>query len=325
MMAVGKMRRYLEPEIALVISLLVHALAFALCLYWVPISRLALVKPLVKLMSAPSLPARRTEPPVTTVTFVEVPAAPPKPQRPNKFMETEARQVTGAQPKQTEFYSDKPTVAANPSNPTGKSGDTPYLQGKETRLMSTATVNPQSGAGALPTPVAPPAAASPKKVTEQGLTVVEEKKLAMAEPPAAAKPAPVPVALPTEAPREIAALRSKMDASGVAQMGIAAFNVAGSPFGAYDKAIIRAVQSRWYRLISQNGLYERTGEVTVNFDLLADGSVQNLSVKNNTAGQILALFCEKAIVDSAPFTPLPQDLRELIGGEPRDVNFTFYY
>jgi outer membrane biosynthesis protein TonB len=196
--------------------------------------------------------------------------------------------------------------------------------------MSTATVNPQSGAGTLPKPVAPPAAApaadAPRKIAEQGLTMVEEKKLAMAEKPAGlTKPVPAPDAPPREAPREIAALKSQLTASGVAQTGIAAFNVAGSPFGAYDKAIIRAVQSRWYRLISQNALYERTGEVTVHFDLMADGSVQNMTVKNNTAGQILALFCEKAVVDSAPFAPLPEELRELIGGEPRDVNFTFYY
>ena len=33
----------------------------------------------------------------------------------------------------------------------------------------------------------------------------------------------------------------------------------------------------------------------------------------------------KAIVDSAPFEPLPDKLRMLIGNQPREVNFTFYY
>jgi hypothetical protein len=50
-----------------------------------------------------------------------------------------------------------------------------------------------------------------------------------------------------------------------------------------------------------------------------------MKVAENTAGQVLALFCEKAIVESAPFEPLPETLRLLIGKQPREVNFTFYY
>ena len=89
--------------------------------------------------------------------------------------------------------------------------------------------------------------------------------------------------------------------------------------------IVRAVQSRWFALIEQNGLYERGGQVTLHFQLLDDGTVQAVEVKENTAGQILALFCEKAVVESAPFEPLPDNLRVLVGKEPREVNFTFYY
>ena len=129
----------------------------------------------------------------------------------------------------------------------------------------------------------------------------------------------------TGSQREIAAAKSRLTAAGVSRIGVAAFNVADSPFGAYDKQIIRAVQSRWYALIEQNRLYERAGEVTLHFQLLDDGTVQGMETKENTAGIILALFCEKAIVDSAPFEPLPEKLRMLVGKEPREVNFTFYY
>ena len=112
---------------------------------------------------------------------------------------------------------------------------------------------------------------------------------------------------------------------GAGRIGIAAFNVAESPFGAYDKAIIRAVQSRWYALIEHNQLYERAGQVTLHFNLLPDGSVRALETKENSAGVTLGLFCEKAIVDSAPFEPLPDRLRTLIGSQAREVDFTFYY
>src|SRR6266704_1925040 len=100
----------------------------------------------------------------------------------------------------------------------------------------------------------------------------------MAEKPAAvpvAPPAP-PAAPSTGSRREIAAIKSRMTAVGAGRVGIAAFNVAGSPFGEYDKALIRAVQSRWYALIQQNGLYERAGTVTLHLYLLQDGSVKDM-------------------------------------------------
>jgi hypothetical protein len=85
------------------------------------------------------------------------------------------------------------------------------------------------------------------------------------------------------------------------------------------------VQSRWYALIDRFGMYERAGAVTIHFELLDDGQVQNLKTTDNTAGQILSLFCEKAILESGPFDPLPDNLRALVGKEPREASFTFYY
>ena len=126
--------------------------------------------------------------------------------------------------------------------------------------------------------------------------------------------------------REIAALKSQIVATGAGRIGIAAFNVAESPFGAYDREIVVAVQSRWYALIEQNRLYERAGQVTLHFNLLPDGRVEGLETKENTAGVTLGLFCEKAIVDSSQFfKPLPERLRMLIGSQAREVDFTFYY
>ncbi len=117
--------------------------------------------------------------------------------------------------------------------------------------------------------------------------------------------------------------RRKLTAVGA--NGIAAFNVAEGPFGAYDKKLIKGVQSRWYALIERFGMYDRTGLVTVHFEMLNDGKIQNIKITDNTAGNVLALFCEKAIIESSPFDPLPPNLRKLIGTEPREANFTFYY
>ena len=88
---------------------------------------------------------------VQTLTFVEL-AEPrakvpevKKGQEAKQFMETDASQVTGEKPKDTKYYSDKSTVAANPNNPTGKTGDTPYLNGNETRTPNTLDVPTPSG------------------------------------------------------------------------------------------------------------------------------------------------------------------------------------
>jgi hypothetical protein len=50
-----------------------------------------------------------------------------------------------------------------------------------------------------------------------------------------------------------------------------------------------------------------------------------MEITNNSGGRLMALLCEKAIIESAPFDPLPDNLRALAGKEPREATFTFYY
>jgi len=359
-------RDNLHFEMAMLVSLLLHAMTFGCWQYREQFARLPLFKPIARVVSAAFAPPKytQTKPAPQTITFVEVPERQPaQPERepPRQFMETDNSQVTGEQPKDAKYYSDRATVAANPVNPTGKTGDTPYLEGKETRVMSTENVVPNLGPPSAPVaPVAPPSppasppavvanspppvavAEQPKQVADKGLNAAEEKRFAMLSPEAAIAPQapqmePSPPAQPqqsrppslgspgTGSQREIAAAKSHLTAAGVSRIGVTAFNVKDSPFGAYDQQLILAVQSRWYALIEQNRLYEGVGQVTLYFQLLDDGTVQGMETKENTAGITLGLFCEKAIVDSAPFAPLPEKLRMLVGKEPREVNFTFYY
>ncbi|MEI6083082.1 MAG: hypothetical protein WCS70_02145 [Verrucomicrobiota bacterium] len=332
-------------EVALLVSLLIHAAAFLTWQYRGVLAKFSLFKPVISMLEQAPRPVA-PRPMTPTITFIEAPPE-QKPKENRAFIETDDTQATGAEPKDARFYSDRSTTAANLKNPTDKVGDTPFLEGKETRMMATDNVVPSSGAPpprpaappvAPPRPVAPPAPKPeppPKKLAEEGFKVIEEKKVALLEKPVAPVLPPTPAAPPVEpmppaspgagSSREIATLKSNLRATGVSRIGVAAFNVAGSPFGAYDKALIRAVQSRWYALIEKNGLYERAGQVTLKFNLAADGSVTKLAISENTAGEILGLFCEKAIVDSAPFTPLPDMLRNLIGDDAREVSFTFYY
>ena len=364
---------------AVLVSVVLHVLMFTGWQNRAVLGRMALFRPLAKIFAG--TPARpRPGQATPTITFVQEPAPQRAEERRQQFIETDPSQVTGAEPKNARFYSANSTVAANPENPTGKVGDTPYLDGKETRLASTDNVRPQPpGVAAIPAPpsvappapapamtpppapvppaAAPPAAPQPvpskpvepvKELADTGMKVVDEKQVAMldkpAAPPAVVLPTPPQPASPPSAPaqapapapvsarpggassgRDIAATKSRATTLGVSRIGIAAFNVAGSPFGEYDKALIFAVQSRWYAVLNEKRMDVHAGTVVLQFDLRADGSVANMVVKENSAGFDLGLYCEKAVVESAPFAPLPESLQRLIGSDAREIIFTFYY
>lgn len=393
MMAVTTSRSEWWPvELAVLASLLLHAAALTVYQYR---DRLPVTRALRSLLAAPMRVAPTT--PTThgaqpVIQFVPAETAPASAaeraptHRPHIFVETDERQPAAAEsPRDTPFYSDRATVAANPENPTGLEGNMPYIPGTDDRVWSTEDVSlarpgqtivvpPQSG-GAAGTPavstpavsptVPPPASLPVESAAAQPLAdrgneaarlaevtrIVEERRIGqeqkrdqvrqLARMGPVAEPVPksadadesvgregmVAVSPPAGSPdgRALAARKSRLVAAGVSRQGVAAFNVAASPFGPYDKRLIQAVQSRWYALIERYGLYERAGQVTVRFELWEDGRVANLERKTNTAGELLALICEKAITDSAPFDPLPESLRVLLAGEPREVNFTFYY
>jgi hypothetical protein len=375
-------RESLPIEIALLVSLLLHAMAYCTVQYSAPLLKLPWLSSLTKLVHVTYMQPSTVHPHVQTITFVEVnePRAQNQPDRDKQsqqFMETDASQVTGEKPKTAQYYSDKSTVAANANNASGKAGDTPYLDGKETKYkdkqpMSTVDVPTQSGVSAplvvqagapgapgrvtppslsttpkaAPTPPPekasvtsqPQSPAQPQEVPPVGLKIVEEQKLAMAPKPTATTDIPTPPAIaeagggapalasePGVEGREIVARKARLVAAGVSRTGVTAFNVEASPFGAYDKKVIAAIQSRWFQLIDRYGIYESTATVTIYFELFDDGQVKNVKTINGGDNSILSLFCEKAIIESGPFDPWPDELRALAGKEPRQATFTFYY
>ena len=341
MLAGVKSQSYLTSEVAMLASLVLHVLVFMAWQNRTVIERLPFFRPLAKVLVG--TPARPQPLPVApTITFVQEPAPQRGEVRQKQFIETDASQVTGEEPKNARFYSANSTVAANPENPSGKTGDTPYLNGTETRMASTENVHTEPPGAAtmpLPQPPTPPAAPQPvapkqvepvKELAETGLKVVEEKKVAMLKQPVESprmvshSPAPVRPAR-SGSSREIATAKSHATAMGVSRIGVAAFNVASSPFGEYDRALICAVQSRWYALLNEKRMDVHAGTVVLQFDLQADGSVANMVMKENSAGMDLGLYCEKAIVESAPFAPYSDAQRQLIGSDAREIIFTFYY
>jgi outer membrane biosynthesis protein TonB len=99
-----------------------------------------------------------------------------------------------------------------------------------------------------------------------------------------------------------------------------------TPFGAYDATIIQAIQQRWFALLDGTpSARSASGKVLLNFDLMADGSIANMSVVEDTVGVIQSLLCQRAVLDPQPYGKWPSDMRRMIGDDQRKIRFTFYY
>jgi membrane protein involved in colicin uptake len=112
---------------------------------------------------------------------------------------------------------------------------------------------------------------------------------------------------------------------GVHERGTLSLDVARTPFGSYDAALIAAVQQRWYDLLDATRFAQRSGKVVLEFRLYYDGRITDMKVDGNEVGEMLGLLCQRAITDPAPFAQWPSDMRRAIGKNYRDVMFTFYY
>jgi hypothetical protein len=107
-----------------------------------------------------------------------------------------------------------------------------------------------------------------------------------------------------------------------------ALRTSSSPFQDYDAKFVRSVRSRWYELmkpIKFKRKQYRGGIVTTGFDLQDDGKITNFAILNNTTTEMLAIMCEKAVLEPSPYDNWPADLRMTVGKPYRRITFTFYY
>lgn len=268
-------------------------------------------------------PAKMTPPPAATeppLMFVEV---------------SPAQSVTEA-PKNSRYYSDKSSKAANVE--ADKETGAPKISGTQTHVAKTEDV-PRSQQFPLQ-PAAPPAPAQPQPQAEpQAAAKLTQAPgdLAFAKPQAGLhqndgqqeraqpKPRTIAEAMARQRPNSLAGEKLKQD-GGVKHRAVqAAFDVTATPFGAYDAAIIAAIQNRWYSLIDSQRLTRATGKVVLQFRLNYDGRVTDMTVLENNVGGLLSALCQRAVEDPAPFDPWPSDMRRLVGANFREVKFTFYY
>ncbi len=199
---------------------------------------------------------------------------------------------------------------------------------------------PKPAGETLPPPKAtpPPAPPAPAPVQVAKATTPAPVVMAPTLNPSSAKPTPPPEpgeaetkvsrprtikeALARKAESGLVGERMKQD-GGVKNLGVSALDVRGMSFGAYDAAIIQAIQSRWYSLLESRPTPR--GRVVVEFRMHFDGRVTDVKVSDADVGEMYSLFCQKAIQDPAPFPRWPSDMRRQMQADYRDVRFSFFY
>jgi hypothetical protein len=268
-----------------------------------------MAKPARKFLKFPDIASARQ--PEVRLTFVEVDPSVP---------------VQEA-PKDAAFYGTKSTRAANPDDT--KDTEIPKIDGKQDKVMRTEDV-----------PKPKPFPLQPAVEQANDDKEMEPKPKALDTPGDLAKAKPTDgVNLGTgeaekrqrprtleqaRAQNQLAGQKAKVD-SGTKIRGRVSLDVKVTPFSSYDAAFIAAVQQRWYDLLDSSQFAQRSGKVVLEFRLTYDGRITDLKVSDNEVGEILSLLCQRAILDPAPYARWPDDMRRMIGGNYREVTFTFFY
>lgn len=124
----------------------------------------------------------------------------------------------------------------------------------------------------------------------------------------------------------IAGQKMKQEGGVKHQLEFSALDAKATPFGAYDNAIVAAIQQRWYDLLDRSRFSgDRRGRVVLEFRLHSNGRISNMIVAENTVGDFLGSLCQSAVMDPAPYAKWPVEMQRLFSGDFREVRFTFHY
>ena len=214
-------------------------------------------------------------------------------------------------PKDTIFYSDRNSVAANKE--ANKDVNAPKIDGSQTQVAKVEDVPRKKFDQLMPDPPAPKPQTQPK---------VDPGDLTLAKPD---RPRTLRDAMLRNQANQSPGQAMKQDA-GVTQRGSPALDAKATGFGAYDRAFIDAVKFRWYDLLDSMS-YEgyRQGHVKIEFSLNYNGRISDLRVLENTVTESLGLLCRKAVEDPAPFEAWSREMRLAVGEDQRRITFTFFY
>jgi hypothetical protein len=269
--------------------------------------------------------------------YTELRPQPPKPTETPLFMlEVSPEATTIETPKTAVAYSDKNAQAGNPSSE--QDTGVPKITGNQTQVPKTEDV-PRNKTFPLQ-PVLPPQISHPGPPPEE----VKPKPaqpvgdLVMAKPetnpdtgdsePSPPKPVRPRTLVQARAMQDNRLAGQKMKSEGgvARRLEFASYDTMAAPFGAYDWALVQAVQERWFALLDEREYAsDSRGRVVIHFSLRYDGTISGVGIAASTASEVLSYVCVRAIEDPAPFPAWPSEMRHEISSGVRDIRFTFYY
>jgi hypothetical protein len=307
---------------ALVISLLIHFLAFGTWKYgqghgwwqrsdlprWLQLAQANLVKKIAK-----NIPQRSQSVPPQLV-----------------FVDVDPSLAVAEAPKNAKFTSSANTVASSTKK---AEDDLPEIKGAQDKILKT-TDNSKTKPEPAPQPLQP----TPKHIAEKPSPPPKQYvpgDLAIAKPNTNFNKGKSgqPEAAPHQRPRTVAeakALRGitgeKMKHEGGSSHvdNHSSLDVRSTVTGAYDRIFIDAVQSRWDFLLEDQPSTP-VGEVRLEFKLHYDGRITDMKMPHNGVDAFFALLCQKAILDNSPYARWTPEMRRELAGDTREVTFTFYY
>jgi outer membrane biosynthesis protein TonB len=248
-------------------------------------------------------------------------AKPPPVPREVPLIFVDVSQPSSEPPKDAKYYSDRNAIASNPN--LDAASNTPQIDGQQEQVPKTEDAERNRFNQLMPDPPKPPpdAAEDVKPKLASGTMTVAKSDLK-----------PQPERTRPRTLKEAMLQRSQLPGQKAKQSGGApqrphtSYDVKATGFGAYDRAFIDAVSSRWYDLLD-NMSYDayRSGYVRLEFNLNYDGRITEMKVLETTVTETLTLLCQKAVLDPSPFDRWPREMRLMVGDDERRITFTFYY
>jgi protein TonB len=169
--------------------------------------------------------------------------------------------------------------------------------------------NPLANDSKTVVPLPPPEKAKPKtkaKAPEPDAIPIPSKK-AQKKPSEIARTKPTYRAPGRDQPNQLysdigPAMKSPMiQQNGAGGVGIGQGSTLGTRFGWYADLVITRVAQHW----NPDAQQQSNQAAIVTFTLMKDGSVKDVRLSQRSGNTIMDFACQRAVLDSAPFQPIP--------------------
>jgi outer membrane biosynthesis protein TonB len=289
-------------------------------------------------------------PPKLTIMDLPEPTPPPLVPKHAPMTTVDPDRKSAEAPKEKTFEANENSIAAAEKAATADN-PLPGQDGKERPFMNLEEhANSFASAGSTPQPKSSPTPPpkkepSPNETATPAASTPAPDQLAMltqTPPPIASPPeteenaeiprptaTPTPTPEPSQPPKPASSYRDLQQKTiirgGINNRGRSAVNAIGTPQGRYKKLLEDAIGSRWYYYVNARGDLIDIGTTSVTFEVMADGSVHNLRIIENTANEASASIALRSIQETR-FPPIPEDLLATLpdGHFTMDESFTIF-